>query len=44
MIFIKATITYFYLKCKMYLKKVPVMKNNALAVISGFANINPTMF
>ena len=30
MIFIKKTITYFFLKSKIYLKNVPIMTNNTL--------------
>ena len=44
MIFIKATITSFWLKFKIDLKKVQVMTNNTLALTSGFVNINPVIF
>ena len=39
LIFIKAAITYFRLKSKIYVKKVPVMTNITLALTSGFVNI-----
>ena len=35
MILIKVIITYFWLKSKIYLKKVPVMTNNTLAQTIG---------
>ena len=44
MIFIKVTITYFWLKLKIYLKKVPAMTNNTLTIISGVVHINPMIF
>ena len=39
MILIDTTITYFWLKPEIYLKKVPVMTNNTLAQTIGFVNI-----
>ena len=44
MIFVKATITYFWLKYKIYFKKLAVMKNNKLMLIYGFVNISPIIF
>ena len=38
-IFIKTIITYFWLKSKMFLKKVSVITNNTIALTSGFVNI-----
>ena len=37
--FIKAIITYFWLKSKSYVKKVPVMTNSTIALTSAFVNI-----
>ena len=39
MIFIKTISKYFWLKSKIYLKKVPVVKNITLAENIGFVNI-----
>ena len=37
---IMAAITYFWLKCKIFIKKIPVMTNNALTQTIGFVNVN----
>ena len=44
MIFIKTTITYYWLASKIYLKIVPVMKHNTFGLTSGYVNINPVIF